>query len=77
MRHVTSIPKQGLHTANMGGMWSAIVLGLAGLDVSGDVPRCEPCLPAGWNKLEFHIIHHGTCYAATCTRDQASVHPRP
>ncbi len=56
----------GLHTANMGGMWQAIVFGLAGLTIDGNTPRVRPRLPSAWKNISFRIRHRGQCYLVTC-----------
>lgn len=63
----------GLHTANMGGMWQAIVFGLAGLEFDGDSPTINPRLPAEWKSLRFAIRHRGRGYTITCGHYTAGV----
>jgi len=56
----------GLHTANMGGVWLAIAFGFAGLNIDGDRPTVEPSLPDAWKRLRFHIVHRGRRYTIEC-----------
>jgi kojibiose phosphorylase len=65
----------GLHTANMGGVWLAIAFGFAGLNLDGDAPTVSPCLPQNWERLRFRIHHRGHRYTIDCGRDHASVNP--
>ena len=51
--------KDGLHMANMGGTWLAIVFGFAGLRVKESGLSLAPSLPNEWNSLEFHLQYQG------------------
>lgn len=52
--------KDGLHMANMGGTWLAIVYGFAGLRIKESGLWLSPSLPQEWNSLVFHI-HFQDC----------------
>lgn len=47
--------KDGLHMANMGGTWLAIVYGFAGLRVKESGLSLAPSLPNHWGSLEFQL----------------------
>ncbi len=47
--------KDGLHMANMGGTWLAIVYGFAGLRVKDQGFSLNPFIPTEWDGYEFHI----------------------
>ncbi len=49
----------GLHFANFGGTWQAVVYGFAGLSISGDTIILEPNMPEKWGKVSFHVIFKG------------------
>ncbi|SES33950.1 glycoside hydrolase family 65 protein [Salipaludibacillus aurantiacus] len=51
--------KDGLHMANMGGTWLALVYGFAGLRVKEDSLLFNPRLPLQWDKLKFTIQYMG------------------
>ncbi|SET00277.1 alpha,alpha-trehalose phosphorylase [Oceanobacillus limi] len=51
--------KDGLHMANMGGTWLAIVFGFAGLRVKESGISLQPTLPKQWNSLAFHLQYQG------------------
>ena len=51
--------KDGLHMANMGGTWLAIVYGFAGLRVKEEGLSLAPSLPNEWNSLDFHLQYQG------------------
>jgi alpha,alpha-trehalose phosphorylase len=47
--------KDGLHLANMGGTWMAIVFGFAGLRVKESGLSLSPSLPEEWTSLQFQL----------------------
>ncbi|RKQ32511.1 glycoside hydrolase family 65 protein [Oceanobacillus halophilus] len=51
--------KDGLHMANMGGAWLAIVYGFAGVRVKEDGLSLNPNLPEEWDSLEFCLQYRG------------------
>ena len=51
--------KDGVHTANMGGTWMAVVYGFAGLRIKEDCISLTPRLPRNWNGLKFKILYKG------------------
>ncbi|MFD2044219.1 glycoside hydrolase family 65 protein [Ornithinibacillus salinisoli] len=51
--------KDGLHMANMGGTWLAIVFGFAGLRVKESGISLQPTLPKKWKSLKFHLQYQG------------------
>ena len=51
--------KDGLHMANMGGTWLAIVYGFAGLRIKEDGLYLNPSLPEEWESFNFHFQHLG------------------
>jgi len=53
--------KDGVHTANMGGTWMAIVYGFAGLRIKENYISLTPKLPKNWRLLEFKFLYKGAC----------------
>lgn len=47
--------KDGLHMANMGGAWMAIVFGFAGLRIKETGLSLEPIIPKQWQRLTFRL----------------------
>ena len=45
----------GIRIAGLGGLWQAIVLGFAGLDLKGDMLGIDPLLPLPWRGLSFRV----------------------
>lgn len=52
--------KDGLHMANMGGTWLAIVYGFAGLRIKNGELHLNPQLPKKWDKLSFKLVFRGS-----------------
>lgn len=51
--------KDGLHMANMGGTWMAIIYGFAGMRIKESGLSFSPSLPEGWNQYVFKIKYLG------------------
>jgi trehalose/maltose hydrolase-like predicted phosphorylase len=49
----------GIRIAGLGGLWQAVVLGFAGLDLSGETPSISPRLPAEWSGMSFSVRWRG------------------
>lgn len=64
--------KDGLHMANMGGTWLAIVYGFAGLRVKESGLSFAPFLPDEWNSLDFHVQYQGRLLKVHLGRDVIS-----
>ena len=56
--------KEGLHLAGAGETWQAVVFGFAGLHFTEDGPALAPCLPEGWEELQFRFFWHGRLFEA-------------
>jgi len=53
----------GIRIAGLGGLWQAIVLGFAGLDLHGDTLGIDPRLPPQWRSLSFRVRWKGRSVA--------------
>ncbi len=51
--------QHGIHIGNCGGIWQAMVFGFAGLRQEGEELVLEPCLPAEWRRVAFHVVFRG------------------
>ena len=49
----------GIHSASMGGIWQAAILGFGGVRIVGEQLRIAPSLPKAWTSLDFNIVWHG------------------
>ena len=45
----------GIHSANMGGMWQAVVMGFGGLRLHKGRLRISPHLPESWSELNYRV----------------------
>jgi trehalose/maltose hydrolase-like predicted phosphorylase len=55
---------EGIHIANCGGIWQAVVIGFAGMSwaYESPAPRFEPRLPRHWTFLELPLRYAGRSY---------------
>ena len=74
LENLTGHTGEGLHIATMGGVWHALVHGVAGLELQGGDLILEPRLPAGWEALEFQVILHGAAVRVRVLPDRVAVH---
>jgi trehalose/maltose hydrolase-like predicted phosphorylase len=49
----------GVRIAGLGGLWQAVMLGFAGLDLRGDILGIDPRLPPEWRSLSFRVCWRG------------------
>ena len=59
----------GVHFANVGGMWQEVVFGFAGLAsaLNADVLTFNPCLPAEIGEISFKLMWKGSRFEARLT----------
>ncbi len=65
--------KEGIHTGVMAGTVILALKAYAGLDVSGERVRIDPCLPAAWRKVSFSIGFRGNRYHFVVTPENVGV----
>ena len=49
----------GIHGANAGGIWQAVVFGFGGIKLRDSRPVANPHLPQGWTRLKFKLHWRG------------------
>ena len=49
----------GIRIAGLGGVWQAVVLGFAGLDLAGEAISLNPRLPPAWRSMSFTVRWRG------------------
>ncbi len=49
----------GVRIAGLGALWQAVMLGFAGLDLTGDTLGIDPRLPPRWRSLSFRVCWRG------------------
>ncbi|MDR2314208.1 MAG: family 65 glycosyl hydrolase [Spirochaetaceae bacterium] len=62
----------GIHTANMGGVWMAIVYGFAGLRIGEKGLSFDPDIPDPWRGYRFRICYRGSRIQAAITFSSAT-----
>jgi len=76
LEDLTETTAGGLHLANLGGIWQAVIHGFAGVKVDGPDDRAlviDPHLPRGWDELRIALNWHGTPLRLTCRTDSVHV----
>jgi trehalose/maltose hydrolase-like predicted phosphorylase len=53
----------GVRIAGLGGLWQAVILGFAGLDLRSDTLGIDPKLPPQWHSLSFRVRWKGRSVA--------------
>ena len=57
----------GVRIAGLGSLWQAVMLGFAGLDLTGDALGIDPQLPPQWRSLSFRVCWRGRSVAIRIT----------
>ncbi|MBO8156570.1 MAG: glycoside hydrolase family 65 protein [Bacillaceae bacterium] len=65
--------KDGLHMANMGGTWMAIVFGFAGLRIKEDGLYLAPNIPEDWERYSFHVQYKGCSIKTEVTKHEVKM----
>ncbi|HUA95270.1 MAG TPA: glycosyl hydrolase family 65 protein, partial [Acidimicrobiales bacterium] len=76
MEDLTETTAGGLHLANLGGMWQAIVLGFAGLRVASPDDAAlviDPVLPGSWTELRLRLSWRRRRVRLACRHDAVFV----
>lgn len=60
----------GIHTANMGGSYMAVVYGFAGLRIKESGISFQPSLPSKWNGYRFNITYLESLFKVEVSRHQ-------
>ncbi len=63
----------GMHIANAGGVWAALVHGFGGMDDNGEVLTVRPRLPEAWQALTYHLHRHGSDITVRVDADGATI----
>ncbi len=70
---LTGTAGSGLHMANMGGIWQAVVTGLAGARVQAGVLTVDPRLPGAWDGLQLRFRCLGRKVRLDITHDRTEI----
>jgi alpha,alpha-trehalose phosphorylase len=63
----------GVHVANAGGVWAAIVRGFAGMNDHDGYLAFEPRLPSFWRSVRFRLLRHGQRVEVTVSGNECDV----
>ena len=68
----------GIHFANVGGMWQEIVMGFCGMTaaLSADILTFKPCMPERIESISFSVIWKGQRADVTVRKDRLTVRNR-
>jgi len=70
---LTGMTATGLHMANLGAIWQAVLAGFAGVRVDGGMLTVDPRLPAAWDGLELRFRCLGRKVRLDITRDRTEI----
>ena len=73
LEDLTGMTGAGLHMANLGGIWQAVAVGLAGVRVRAGVLTVDPRLPGAWDGLRLRFRCLGRKVRLDITRDQTEI----
>ncbi|MBJ6361624.1 glycoside hydrolase family 65 protein [Paenibacillus sp. GCM10012307] len=65
--------KDGLHLANMGGTWMAIVSGFAGMRLKESGLSLAPSIPASWEQYAFRLTFRGRLIAVQIANGEVAL----
>ncbi len=65
--------RDGIHTANMGGAYMAVVYGFGGLRIKEDGLHFAPLLPDIWECITFKICFHGSVLQIDIRREHIEI----
>jgi alpha,alpha-trehalose phosphorylase len=66
----------GAHIANVGGVWAALVHGVAGMRDDGRALRVDPSLPPNWTAMRFDLLRRGSVLEVAVDASGAKVNVR-
>ncbi len=65
--------REGIHSANMGGIWQDVVMGFGGVRIYEDQLRIQPHLPDEWDSLLFPICWRGRHLQISVNREELHI----
>ena len=70
---LTGTTGAGLHMANLGGVWQAVLAGIAGVRVRAGALTVDPRLPSGWESLQLRFRCLGRRVRLDITRERTRI----
>jgi alpha,alpha-trehalose phosphorylase len=65
--------KDGLHIANLGGVYMSVVYGFGGLRIKPEGVFIEPKLPKQWKAFSFQVLYQGCLVRIQVTQDDVTL----
>jgi trehalose/maltose hydrolase-like predicted phosphorylase len=63
----------GIQIGNAGGLWQAVIFGMAGVELREDGIRIDPHLPLEWKRLSFHLAFRGNRFSIEILPDRVVI----
>ena len=73
LEDLTGMTGAGLHMANLGGIWQAVAVGMAGVRVRAGVLTVDPQLPGAWDGLQLRFRCLGRKVRLDFTHDRTEI----
>jgi trehalose/maltose hydrolase-like predicted phosphorylase len=73
LEDLTGTTAAGLHMANLGGIWQAILAGFVGVQVRAGALSVDPHLPQAWGSLQLRFCCLGRRVRLHITRERAEI----
>lgn len=67
----------GMHSATMGALWQALVVGFGGIRPSGDALLVDPRMPGAWGEVRIPVRFRGSRIRVRVEEDRLEVRSRP
>lgn len=66
---------EGIHIANAGGLWQAVIFGFIGLQnmMWHSETACQANLPMHWNRVQANLVVQGKLYAVEITKQKTTI----
>ncbi len=69
--------ENGIHAANLGGVWQAVVMGFCGVRIREERLHIEPALPERWRKIRLVLKWRGHRLGLTVSRREVVIEKGP
>jgi kojibiose phosphorylase len=66
---------EGIHIANCGGIWQAVVFGFCGLNnmMFESEVKFKPCLPESWKRVKFRLVYNDKWYNIEVDKEKVEI----
>ncbi|MFW6134437.1 MAG: CBS domain-containing protein [Elusimicrobiota bacterium] len=77
LENIANNTGDGIHAANLGGVWQALIYGFAGLNLRDDSVIIDPFLPGNIKKIKFKFYNKGDLYNVDATNSKVEIKVLP